>query len=192
MDIKKHFDNFYSDPLWFDNSDHADHRLGRVMEFIERYSKHLDVGCANGLFTKFYLDKYPDTEGYGIDISDVAISMAKENCPQGHFVSGSVFNMPYENNSFDMVHSTEVVELLENPQGAVDECYRVLKKGGIFITTIPFENPLREEHIWKWDIYEQRVHEKSRMNRDTLHQFKIIKEIPKFYNDRMLYIICQK
>jgi len=49
-------------------------------------------------------------------------------------------NLPYENNSFDFVISDQVIEHLENPQKAIQESYRVLKKGGYVIHTTCFMN----------------------------------------------------
>lgn len=44
-------------------------------------------------------------------------------------------NLPSPNDTFDFVISDQVIEHLENPIRAVNESYRVLKKGGIAIHT---------------------------------------------------------
>lgn len=49
-------------------------------------------------------------------------------------------NLPYESNSFNYVISDQVLEHLEDPQKAIQESYRVLKKGGIAIHTTCFIN----------------------------------------------------
>lgn len=46
-------------------------------------------------------------------------------------------NLKYKDNSFDLVLHSEVLEHVNDPQKALTECLRVLKKGGICIFTVP-------------------------------------------------------
>jgi len=51
----------------------------------------------------------------------------------------NILNLPFPNESFDVVISNQVLEHIEgNPQQAIDESRRVLKKGGIAIHTTVF------------------------------------------------------
>ena len=51
----------------------------------------------------------------------------------------SIFQLPYDDNSFDFVLADQVLEHLEgNPQDAIDECQRVLKPGGYMLHTTCF------------------------------------------------------
>lgn len=50
----------------------------------------------------------------------------------------SADNVPVEDNSFDIVLLSEVLEHLENPIDVLLECNRILKSGGKFIATMPF------------------------------------------------------
>ena len=52
------------------------------------------------------------------------------------------FPWPWEDNTFDVVISTEVFEHLEYPFITANEVYRVLKKDGIFIGSAPFLFPI--------------------------------------------------
>ena len=55
-------------------------------------------------------------------------------------------NMPFKDNSFDFVITTEVFEHIPDPYKAFAEIYRVLKKGGTHIFTVPFyENQEKDE-----------------------------------------------
>ena len=47
-------------------------------------------------------------------------------------------NLPFENESFDTVIMQAVIEHLHSPNKAVDEAFRVLKKGGILYLEVPF------------------------------------------------------
>lgn len=47
-------------------------------------------------------------------------------------------NLPFKDNTVDIVMNTAVLEHVPNPQAVVDEIYRVLKPGGIVYTAFPF------------------------------------------------------
>jgi SAM-dependent methyltransferase len=93
--------------------------------------KTLDVGCGN----KPYRDLFDDCEYTGMDYNDVGAE------PD---MIGSAIEMPLDNESYDMVFSTQVIEHLTEPQQMVHECYRVLKPKGVLILTGPFYWPLHE------------------------------------------------
>ena len=47
-------------------------------------------------------------------------------------------DMPFEDNSFDLVVCQAVLEHIENPLKVISEIKRVLKKNGLFYCTVPF------------------------------------------------------
>lgn len=194
INTKKHFEEYYSQPDWRNGWDSADARLRQAMNLInELYEKHLDIGCADGTFTRYYLEKFPDTEGYGLDISEEVIKQALLKSPQIHFVPGDVYALPFKSDFFDMVHSAEVLEHLEEPKKAISEVYRVLKKGGAFILTVPNEQASDyEEHLWKWDLDGVRLMIKSVMSKNKLSGFEIVEEHPNFFNGHVMYLKCIK
>lgn len=53
-------------------------------------------------------------------------------------VIGNAENLPFEDQSFDVILATEVFEHLSNPNKLILEAYRVLKKNGKIIITVPF------------------------------------------------------
>lgn len=53
--------------------------------------------------------------------------------------------IPVEDNVFDIILLTEVLEHLENPLNSLEEVKRVLKEGGKIIVTIPFMYPLHAD-----------------------------------------------
>ena len=63
---------------WIAGYQDAYKRLDKEIEVLGKYGKHLDIGCADGYFTKKYLEKYPDTIGWGIDLSNVVINNKKK------------------------------------------------------------------------------------------------------------------
>ena len=97
----------------------------------------LDAGCGDGWYTALMA-----SEGavvYGTDYSGKAISFAKLIIPDATFTDGSLLQLPYEDNFFDVVFSFQVLEHIppvDLPQ-AIREVQRVLKPGGLFIPSVP-------------------------------------------------------
>jgi len=97
----------------------------------------LDIGCG----TKPYYDllKPYVTEHIGVDHE--ATFHSKKNID----LLGTVYEIPTEDGSFDCALCTAVFEHIEEPEQALYECFRILKKGGIAVYSIPFIWHLHEE-----------------------------------------------
>ena len=105
--------------------------------------KVLDVGCAYG----FMLEKFPDTfEKFGIDISDYAIAEAKKRLLNAILTVSNIEDvLPFTEEFFDIVICNDVLEHLENPENALNNIQRVLKRGGILYLTAPNLNWVRKK-----------------------------------------------
>jgi SAM-dependent methyltransferase len=93
----------------------------------------LDVGCGSGwssyLFTKLgYLTT-------GIDLN--AKAFEPPNLPGLILLEGSVMNLPFSDESFDIVTSYQMLEHVPVPNKALQEMLRVLKPGGVFCLVGP-------------------------------------------------------
>lgn len=92
----------------------------------------LDVGCGNSPFRHLL---NPAVATYqGVDVRE-AVSFGYRN-PETIYYDGEV--LPFPDESFDALLCTEVLEHVADPSGLIQEMYRVLKKGGLGIVTIPW------------------------------------------------------
>lgn len=93
----------------------------------------LDVGCGDGSLLFRYLKKIP-CEFYGVEGAPEYKAKAEQ---RGIKVSSFDLNgrWPYEDNKFDVVFSSQVIEHLHNTRLFVEEAHRVLKPGGTAIIT---------------------------------------------------------
>ena len=94
--------------------------------------KILDVGCGNSPF-KHLLDN-SRTQYYGLDIED-SFDFNYHRTDITYFNGNQI---PFEDNYFDSILCTEVLEHVPNPLVLVNEMYRVLKSDGKIILTVPF------------------------------------------------------
>ncbi len=94
----------------------------------------LDVGCGPGSISLDLAGLV--THVVGIDGADAAIERAKaEAVRRGvhniEFRIADAYELPFEDDSFDVVHAHQVLQHLGNPVRALVEARRVVKPGGI-------------------------------------------------------------
>ncbi|CCH44232.1 Ubiquinone/menaquinone biosynthesis methyltransferase [Wickerhamomyces ciferrii] len=116
----------------------AENSSAYLLPHLKPTDKILDVGCGPGTIT-YGLAKYiPQGEIIGIEPTSELIEEAINNKvdsdtgPRGKvkFEEASAFELPYEDESFDVVHAHQVIIHLSEPLKALKEMKRVLKKGG--------------------------------------------------------------
>jgi SAM-dependent methyltransferase len=99
--------------------------------------KILDVGCGNGQFLAELDDKLGKrTQMYGVDYSEYKLKSAQAYPYEFRHCNLEV-GIPYEDATFDIVYSGEVIEHIYNPDFMLEECYRVLKPGGLIVVSTP-------------------------------------------------------
>lgn len=99
----------------------------------------LDSGCGAMPYKKIILENNKIKNYVGLDIES---GLNYDNIRPDFFWNGIA--MPFENETFDVVLSTEVLEHVLNPDIYLLEVKRVLKPGGVFFFTVPFLMPLHE------------------------------------------------
>ena len=102
--------------------------------------KILDSGCGSMPYKNIILSNNDKVTNYiGLDIES---GLNYENVNADFLWDGSI--MPFEDSSFDVVISTEVMEHVPDPDSYLMEVKRVLKPGGMFFFTVPFLMSLHE------------------------------------------------
>ena len=98
----------------------------------------LEVGCENGYGASYLMSKGA-SKVVGVDIAREAIEYAKAHYQKDglHFLLLDAQQLPFLDNSFDVIVSFEVIEHLERYEDFLNECQRLLKDGGYFICSTP-------------------------------------------------------
>jgi tocopherol O-methyltransferase len=105
---------------------------------VDSASNILDVGCGIGGSTLYLANKY-QANATGITLSPVQADRAKERArglglgERVNFQVANALEMPFADNSFDLVWSLESGEHMPDKVKFLQECYRVLKPGGKLI-----------------------------------------------------------
>jgi len=110
-----------------------------LSEAIKKYArgKLLDIGCAEKPYekmTKSYITQY-----IGVDHKETFHD--KSNIDR----FGTAYDIPAKDGEFDTALCTAVLEHLEEPDKAIKEVNRILKKAGYAIYTVPLFWHLHEE-----------------------------------------------
>jgi ubiquinone/menaquinone biosynthesis C-methylase UbiE len=123
-----------------------------IAPHIKPGAKVLDVGCASGFSTlSQYQRKGGNLSITGIDYSEPMIRSAhgalKEQGLEGKidFRVGDVTKIEFPDETFDVVYTTRVLINLptwESQLVGIDNCLRVLKRGGVAIFSEAFWEPL--------------------------------------------------
>jgi SAM-dependent methyltransferase len=124
-------------------------------------SKVLEAGCGIGAQTVILSKNSPQAQITSIDISEDSLNKAKERTAKEgvtnvDFRVESIFDLPFENESFDHVFVCFVLEHLKEPVQALANLRKVLKKGGT-ITVIEgdhgscFFHPQTEDAVKAWN-----------------------------------------
>lgn len=102
----------------------------------------LDIGCHGGTFAEVIGKKFPKAAVFGIDISRIAIEYGKKMRPKINFKLASAENLPFPNDSFDLITCFDTLEHLVHPNKALSEMRRVLVKDGEVVFLLPTESLL--------------------------------------------------
>jgi 2-polyprenyl-3-methyl-5-hydroxy-6-metoxy-1,4-benzoquinol methylase len=114
----------------------------------------LDLGCGEGFVIGYLRNHNNNLRFEGLDINKEAINMAKKLNPDVNFVICNLYKLQYNENSFDLVMLTEVLEHLEDPEKVMNVVKKISNKH--FILSVPWEplfsisNLLRGKNILKW------------------------------------------
>ena len=117
---------------------------------IEKKMKVLEIGCGSGAFTT-YIARAVGEQGevYALDIQQKMLDQLKgklsisknSNIGNIKLVKASAYELPFKNNSFDLVYMVSVFQEIPDGVKALDEIKRVLKPAGILSISEFFIDP---------------------------------------------------
>ncbi|WP_052671012.1 class I SAM-dependent methyltransferase [Draconibacterium sediminis] len=93
--------------------------------------KMLELGCGTGHWTQLFVNKGFDV--IATDISDAMLCQAIEKNLDADVLKADAGDLPFKNESFDVVASVTMMEFVTSKDVVLNEIYRVLKPGGYLL-----------------------------------------------------------
>lgn len=107
-----------------------------VMQTLKglQFKSIMDLGCGTGAVLERIHQQNGEAQLFGLDLSENMLERAKQRLGlKATLTVGDAENLPYDDNSFDLVYCVESFHHYPNPLKALSEIKRVLKKGGEFL-----------------------------------------------------------
>jgi SAM-dependent methyltransferase len=117
----------------------------------------LDAGCGSG---RNMVELARHGTVTGVELSETSVELARAR-NVGEVISGSVLDMPFPADSFDLAVSLDVIEHLEDDLGALREMRRSVTPGGSLLVTVP-------AYPWLWSGHDEINHHHRRYTRRSL------------------------
>jgi len=119
----------------------------------------LDAGCGSGR-NMIELSRLGSVTG--VELSETSVALARQR-DAGQVISGSVLEMPFPDDSFDLAVSLDVIEHLEDDLAALRELRRTVAPGGALLVTVP-------AYQWLWSGHDEINHHHRRYTRRSLQR----------------------
>ena len=122
-------------------------RLENTLSLLgdKNYDDLLEIGYGSGLLLPEL--KRRCRRLCAVDIHkemELVYKMLEKEGVRAKLISGSILDLPYENESFSAVVSVSVLEHIHDLDPAISEIHRVLKRGGIAALSFPVKNKITD------------------------------------------------
>ncbi len=126
-------------------------RLYRGPHFLDRFltdskMQVLDVACGTGVLSKYIAENNKEAFVVGVDLEQERIDANNAHFKDQknlRFERADVFQLPFNDNSFDLTFCRFLLTHLTDPLGALKEMKRVTKEGGVVVA-----HELFQDAIW--------------------------------------------
>lgn len=104
----------------------------------------LDVGCGSGFLTRLLARALEGVQIVGLDADEELIAQARRELQREDLddrvevVCGDAYQLPFADESFDMVTSHTVLCIMSDPAAGLREQIRVIRKGGVVSAVVCF------------------------------------------------------
>ena len=106
------------------------------MPYLKPGMSLLDCGCGPGTITLGFAEVVSPGRVIGMDVEESQVEIARSNAEtvglsNATFETANIYELPFDDNSFDAAFCHGVLDHLTDPLKALLEMRRVLKPGGV-------------------------------------------------------------
>jgi ubiquinone/menaquinone biosynthesis C-methylase UbiE/uncharacterized protein YbaR (Trm112 family) len=114
-----------------------------IMDKLPSKSKLiLDVGCGSAWVANNLCPKGIEVISFDISYDNPAKAIKKYPFENHHALVGDAFNLPFEDESFDGIVASEIIEHVADPRAFIKELFRVIRQGGKLVITTPYDEKI--------------------------------------------------
>lgn len=130
---------------------------GRLLERLEliklKPQRILDLGCGTGLNSQALDKRYKKAQVLSLDLAEGMLKEARKHKSwfnKQRFICGDAEALPLADNSIELIFSSLTLQWCHDLDGVFEECFRVLKPGGLLMFSTLGPDTLHElRHSWK-------------------------------------------
>lgn len=113
----------------------AEEAAAFLLPHLEPGMEILDLGCGPGSITVGLARYVAPSRVIGVDRATAALDAARDHAAEAHldnvgFTLANVYELPFDDESFDVVYAHQLMQHLADPVAALGEARRVLRPGG--------------------------------------------------------------
>ena len=108
--------------------------IDRELSKLSELGKTVELGCGTGIFTELIIPKTMHL--VATDLSNELLALARKrlnNHPKVVIQKENCMATSFTPDAFDSVFMANLIHVVENPDKVLQECHRVLRKGGMLI-----------------------------------------------------------
>lgn len=125
--MKETFEGRFNDAFW---------SLWRekIRPYLSDMPVVLDLGTGPGMFLCALIERYPETQAYGVECAPYMLDAAESLPEKAQIITADLHDphLPLQDNSVDATVASVVVHEMHQPMKTLFEIYRCLKPGGVF------------------------------------------------------------
>jgi ubiquinone/menaquinone biosynthesis C-methylase UbiE len=105
-------------------------------------TRYLDLGCGAGMAAQVAAGRGAKVSG--LDAAEALLAIARDRVPEGDFHHGDLEDLPFEDESFDVVTGFNSIQYAGNPVVALREARRVVRAYGA-VAVVTWGDPVGME-----------------------------------------------
>ncbi len=144
-----------------------------LLDYINAIEKQgLDAGCGEGHMLRYLQEQGVLGNLTAIDINKEHLNFARKQFPYFDYQVADLYNLPFPNDTFDYLMSTEVFEHLPHPRQAMMELKRIGKPAAYLIISVPFEPFFHWGNLLRGKYWQRGGYTPDHCNFWHRHQFR--------------------